>query len=70
MAEKWGLGNADQVPSVVLTEAQHKAITAKLNVAGTAKAKSLQKLWEAYQQAYFDHPDWLKAIEKYFVKGK
>ena len=33
MAEKFRLGNTDRIPSVVLTEAQHKAITADLKLA-------------------------------------
>jgi hypothetical protein len=67
--KKFTLGNADKVPSVILTEAEHKAMTATLK-AETAKAETVQELWEAYQRAYVDHPGWLKAIESYFVKGK
>lgn len=70
MMKKWKLGTPDLGPSVVLTDAEHKAITARLKAAGTQEAKNIQKLWKAYQEAYVDHPDWLEAIKKYFFKGK
>jgi hypothetical protein len=69
MMKKFRLGNPDLAPSVILTAAEHKAITAKLS-AQTPKAKTAPELWKAYQDAYVDHPNWLKAIESYFVKGK
>ncbi len=64
------LGATDRIPAVILTEAEHKLITAELRAAGTAEAGSLPKLWKAYQKAYSKHPDWLAAIQSYFVKGK
>jgi hypothetical protein len=69
MVKEFGLGNAEQVPAVILTEAEHKAIRAKLRVA-TKDVKDAQKLWQAYQRVYKKHPHWLKAIESYFVKCK
>ena len=69
MAEKFRLGNTDRIPSVVLTEAQHKAITADLKLA-TGGAENLTQLWQGYQKAYAKHPDWLEAIKAYFIKGK
>lgn len=68
-AKKFKLGHPDQVPSVILTEAQHKAITAKLKIA-TGSAKTLPELWAGYQTAYVDRPLWLKAIKSYFVQGE
>jgi hypothetical protein len=65
---KLGLGNADKVPSVILTDAQHKLITTQLNAAKT-EIKTTQELWERYQDVYKTHPDWLAAIKSYFVKG-
>jgi hypothetical protein len=70
MIKKWKLGNPDRGMSVILTDAEHKAITAKLKAAKTIEAKTTQKLWQAYQEAYVDHPDWLAAIKSYFAKGK
>lgn len=69
MAEKFELGATDKIPSVILTEAEHKAITAKLKVA-TARVDSVQKLWHAYETAYVDYPGWLAAIKPYFSKVK
>jgi hypothetical protein len=69
-ARDFGLGNADKLPAVILTDAQHKLITAELKVA-TAKANTPQKLWIAYQDAYKNYPpSWLDSIASYFVKGK
>jgi hypothetical protein len=73
LERKWvrdfGLGNADKVPSVILTEAEHKRITARLALE-TLDVKNAKQLWKAYQKAYKDHPTWLAAIRKYFVKGE
>ena len=70
MAKRLKLGNTDKMPSVILTDAEHKAITAKLKTAETAKARSAQELWDVYRKAYHDHPDWLEAIKPYLMKGK
>jgi hypothetical protein len=67
MADRFGLGNADKMPSVILTEAEHKSITAQLNAA-KKHVRDAQQLWQAYQEVYKTHPHWLKAIESYFVK--
>lgn len=69
MMKDFKLGKPDLGPSVLLTDAEHKAITAKLKLK-TADAKTTKKLWQAYQDVYKDYPHWLKAIEPYFVKGK
>jgi hypothetical protein len=69
MARDLGLGNADKVPSVILTEAEHKRITAIL-AKETKKVKNAKDLWVAYQRAYVDHPTWLAAIREYFDKVK
>jgi hypothetical protein len=68
MVRDFGLGNADRVPSVILTEAEHKKITARLAKA-TKGVKDAKELWAAYQGVYEDHPTWLAAIRDYF-KGK
>jgi hypothetical protein len=67
MMGKWGLGDPDLAPSVILTEAQHKTITAELS-ALTPKARDVNQLWEAYQKAYKANPEWLEAIKPYFKK--
>ena len=73
LEKKWvtklELGNADKVPSVILTEAEHKKITAVL-AKHAKKIDNAKDLWAAYQEAYIDHPTWLAAIEKYFIKRK
>ena len=69
MFEKFNLGKPDLGPSVTLTQAEHKAITAELS-ARTASAKTTQELWKAYQKVYKNYPHWLEAMESYFVKGK
>lgn len=69
MADKFRLGNTDRIPAVLLTEAEHKAITAKLKLV-TSKAETLAELWAGYEKAYIDHPEWLDAIRSYFVKPK
>ena len=57
--------DADTIPSVLLTEAEHKAITAAL-AKKTANAETPKELWKAYQEVYQDYPHWLEAIKKYF----
>lgn len=63
------LGNPDRIPAVLLTDAEHKAMTARLRLA-TSEVLNAQELWEAYKKVYAPHPDWLAAIKAYFVKGK
>jgi hypothetical protein len=60
---------ADEAPSVILTEAQHKAITKKLGTL-TTNAQDLKGLWNAYKKAYAEHPEWLDAIRSYFPNAK
>ncbi len=69
MLERFELGNAAKVPAVILTEAEHKALTAELRVA-TLEVEKVQDLWKAYQKVYRKYPHWLEAIKPYFVKGK
>jgi hypothetical protein len=65
-AKKFPFGDPDKFPSVILTEAEHKAMTAKL-AKETVDVKGVKDLWAAYQKAYTDHPTWLAAIQKYFI---
>jgi hypothetical protein len=67
-ARELGLGSADKIPSVILSDAGHKAMTALLKKK-TANATTVKGLWQAYKEVYVDSPHWLKAIESYF-KGK
>lgn len=69
MMGKFKLGNPDKGPAVLLTEAEHKAMTATLKVE-TARAKTIAELWAGYQRAYAKYPHWLDAIKSYFVQGK
>ena len=69
MMKDFRLGKPDLGPSVILSDAEHKVMTAKLDKA-TASVRSSQELWQAYQGAYADHPRWLDAIKSYFVKSK
>ncbi|UQA55509.1 hypothetical protein [Polyangium aurulentum] len=64
------LGDPDRGPSVILTKAQHKEITAKLLEAKTQSAETTAQLWERYKEAYEDYPHWLDAIKSYFEKAK
>jgi hypothetical protein len=68
--------NTDKIPSVILTEADHKEFTAKLAAAvreiekmEPKKPINPMKLWEMYRDVYKGHPTWLEAIKPYF-KGK
>jgi hypothetical protein len=66
-AAKFGLGNADKMPSVILTDVEHKAVTAELRQKA-AGIDSAEKLWEVYKDVYKSHPTWLEAIKSYFAK--
>jgi hypothetical protein len=69
LAKKFKLGLSERVPAVILSDVQHKAVTAELKALGTAEADSPAKLWQLYQSAYGKkHPTWLAAIKSYFVK--
>ena len=61
------LGNPDFAPSVILSDAEHKIMSKKLNDA-MVNVRSTKKLWDKYQEVYADHADWIKAIEPYFQK--
>ena len=66
MAERFGLGATDRLPAVILSDAEHKAITKAL-AAEAARGNSRELLWEAYVKVYGTaHPTWLKAIASYF----
>ena len=79
MMRDLGMGSAEHVPAIILKDAEHKFITAELKAARERwfKAQTLlgekgkgaidkQGLWEIYQAAYKDHPDWLRSIKSYF----
>ncbi|MFO0589952.1 MAG: hypothetical protein U0441_20590, partial [Polyangiaceae bacterium] len=66
-AKLFNLGATDRLPAVILSEAEHKAFTAKLAKA-TAGVEDPKLLWEAYKKVYAGKDTWLKAIESYFVK--
>ncbi len=66
-AKYFKLGSAAKVPAVILTEAEHKRITAALAKA-TKEVKNSKQLWAAYQEVYEKYPTWLAAIRPYFVK--
>ena len=69
MFRRFNLGKPDLGPAVILTDAEHKAMTRKLSAA-TKGVKTPGELWQKYQEVYAEHPDWLKAIESYFVRPK
>lgn len=71
--------NLDDLPAIVLTDLEHKAITKKLNDARKEILQRAKKdlkaplseaeLWELYQKVYGkEHPLWLESIRSYFGK--
>jgi len=71
MMEKLGMGSAEHVPAVILTDAEHKMITAEIKavrkrLVGEA-LPTKEQLWKIYQEAYADKPEWLNAIASYFA---
>ncbi|MFO0586910.1 MAG: hypothetical protein U0441_05200 [Polyangiaceae bacterium] len=67
MAKVVNVTATDRLPAVILSEAQHKAMTAELRIA-TAGVRDAEDLWAAYCKAYAKHPTWLAAIRGYFGK--
>jgi hypothetical protein len=65
MMERFGLGNPDHAPSVILTGPKHAEITTQLKEV-TRDVTTKEGLWKAYQEVYSDYPQWLNAIRKYF----
>jgi hemerythrin-like domain-containing protein len=63
-------GDPNDGPSVILTEVEHKAITAKLLKAQTRAVETTAQLWKKYQDVYKKNPEYLEAIRHYFEKGK
>jgi hypothetical protein len=62
-------GNADEVPAVILTWAEHTKLTNKLAERALKQPpKNAAELWRIYQDVYRNEPYWLKAIESYFIK--
>ncbi|MDC3988192.1 hypothetical protein [Polyangium jinanense] len=69
MASRWGLTKElDEIPSVILTSAEHKRITKLLDEARERFPKTKKGLWQAYEDVYKDVPHWLAAIKPYFRK--
>lgn len=66
-ANKYALGATDRIPSVILSEAEHKVFTARL-AAKTQGVGNAKALWEVYKEVYAKRPLWLAAIESYFKK--
>jgi hypothetical protein len=69
----WGkkLGDPNLGPSVILTNAEHNAITTKLQVEFGKLGKrspTLDEIWQVYQKVYKDCPHWLDAVKSYFNK--
>jgi hypothetical protein len=73
-AKTFGADKVDDLlakaPSVVLTDAEHKVITNKLNAFWREVAKQpkgykvpQKRLREFYEDAYKDHPHWLQSIQ-------
>lgn len=71
MAKKLNLTNMGDLPAIILTNEEHKAITNRLNdvrkqMLGQVKDDiKPEELWKFYQRAYRDHPIWLESIKKY-----
>jgi len=63
------LGDPERGPSVILTKAEHEAITRKLNQ-WKQEVKTTDQLWAKYKDAYSDKPAWLDAIRSYFPNAK
>ena len=62
----------DDLPAIILSEAEHQAITNKLAAARTkllGKSDAIpnkKQLWAIYKEVYEDTPAWLDAIESHF----
>jgi hypothetical protein len=63
----------ENIPAIVLTDAEHQVITKRLNdvrnevLKGTGRdVPKPHELWKIYQEAYKDSPNLLKAIKGYF----
>lgn len=64
---------ADDIPAIILSEAEHKAFTKALEEARAnflkTTGKSVSKpheLWAIYKEVYKSRPTWLQSIESYF----
>ncbi|MRG91139.1 hypothetical protein [Polyangium spumosum] len=71
MGREFGLTKKqlDKLPSVILTEAQHKRITNALNEARKRlPPTSKENVWKVYEEVYAPHQHWLDAIKPYFGK--
>jgi hypothetical protein len=62
-------GDPDLVPSVILSDAEHKVINGKL-ASWRPKIHTLDDLWAAYKDVYKNNPAWLDAIKSYFPNAK
>jgi uncharacterized protein (UPF0276 family) len=68
----FGQSNFDDLPAIVLKDAEHKEITNQLDQArkkllgDSHGTPSKEQLWAIYKRIYAREPNWLKAIEHYF----
>jgi hypothetical protein len=75
-------GEIDDIPAIILSDAEHKVVTKNLDAARGKVLDRLRRegkvenpqmspgdLWQVYKEAYADHQPWLDAIYPYFVKA-
>lgn len=68
LKELLGRDDFDKLPSVILTDKEHQAISAALDAEWRKVGKdkmTLEKLRRIYKDVYKDYPHWLEAIESY-----
>ncbi len=64
--KRFGMEGVEKAPAVILTEAEHRSISAVLNPAWIKDPQMTKvQLRELYKTAYAKHPEWLEAIESY-----
>ena len=57
---------AKKYPAIILTDAEHKVISAKLAAAWRANPEmTKEQLRKIYKEVYEKNPHWLEAIESY-----
>lgn len=67
VAKGMEIAATERLPAVILSDAEHKAITKALAAEKTVQ-KTGEALWQSYQRVYANHPTWLRAIQGYFGK--